>query len=139
MLTLRIISYQESLKKQTKIDHYFTRLSSSSTFQRDTDFPGATHARSLSAEGPGEGKGKGKQKADRKGKGKEILFSDRSSDIEESVVGSETADEEESSFKILQPGPRLYPHPEDSQDLNLYPSQYDHSSGFSQVYGNLLL
>ena len=120
-----------------------------------------------------------KKQADQKGKGKEILFSDRGSDIEESVVGSETADEEESSFKIPQPGPRLYSHLEDSQDLNLYPSQYDHSrlsvpsvrrcpqrilavkkgtfnqnsllifaiaslrahwsSGFSQVYGNLLL
>ena len=29
-----------------------------------------------------------------------------------------------------------YPHPYDSQDLNLYPSQYDH--GFSQTYANLL-
>ena len=74
-----------------------------------------------------------------RGEGKEIHFSDRGLDTEESVVGSETADEEESSFKILQPGPRLYPHREDSQDLKLYPSQYDHSSGFSQVYGNLLL
>ena len=30
----------------------------------------------------------------------------------------------------------MYPHPYDSQDLNLYPSQYDH--GFSQTYANLL-
>ena len=29
-----------------------------------------------------------------------------------------------------------YPHSYDSQDLNLYPSQYDH--GFSQTYANLL-
>ena len=42
-------------------------------------------------------------------------------------MGSETADEEESSFKIPQPGPRLYPHPEDSQDLDLCPSRCDHS------------
>jgi len=52
---------------------------------------------------------------------------------------SETADEEEGSFRIFQPGVYMCPDPEDSQDLNLYPSQYDHSSGFSQVYGNLLL
>jgi len=30
-----------------------------------------------------------------------------------------------------------HPHRYNSQDLNLYPSQYDH--GFSQTYANLLL
>ncbi|PUU83399.1 hypothetical protein B9Z19DRAFT_1061043 [Tuber borchii] len=113
LLIPRVISYQESLKKQTKIDHYFTRLSSHSTTQKE----------------------------DWKRKGKDFFLSDQGGDVER-TAGSETADEEEeTSFKTFQPGPRLYPHPEDSQDLNLYPSQYDHGhgSGFSQVYGNLLL
>jgi len=95
----------------------------------------AAQAGSLLAGGQREGK---KQQEDRKGKGKEIVVSDQGFNLDDSVTRSETADEE-SDFKILQPGPRRYPHPEDSQDLNLYPSQYDHNRGFSQVYGNLLL
>ena len=130
MLTLRIFSYQESLKTQTKIDDYFIRLPHNS----------ATHADSLTdsaVTGLVGGDGKGKAE-DRKGKGRQNFPCEGRLNAAERE-GSETADEEEGSFRIFQPGVHRYPHPEDSQDLNLYPSQYDHSSGFSQVYGNLLL
>ncbi|PUU74616.1 hypothetical protein B9Z19DRAFT_1068084 [Tuber borchii] len=54
------------------------------------------------------------QKGDWKGKGKDFFLSDQGGDVER-TAGSETADEEEeTSFKTFQPGPRLYPHPEDS-------------------------
>ncbi|CUS08284.1 unnamed protein product [Tuber aestivum] len=135
--TIGIFSYQESLKKQTKIDHYFTWLPSHPTIYGDTNLPATAYTRTLSVKG--KEKGREQLKVDQKGKGKEVLFSGPGLD-EEETAGSETADEEEGSFEGLQPGPCIYPYPDDSQDLNLYPSQYDHNSGrFSQVYRNLLL
>jgi len=59
----------------------------------------------------------------------------------EETLGNETADEGESSFQIFQPGSGscLYPHAEDSQDLNLDHSQYDHCSGFSEEPASLVI
>ena len=47
----------------------------------------------------------------------------------EETLGSKTSDEGESSFKTFQSGSGSCsnPHPNGSQDLNHYPSQYDRS------------
>ncbi|KAG0644489.1 hypothetical protein HOY80DRAFT_996884 [Tuber brumale] len=55
---------------------------------------------------------------------------------EEVRVGNEAGNRSPSRCYGGQSHRNAYSHPYDSQNLNLYPSQYDH--GFSQTYANLL-
>jgi len=149
------LAIKNQKKKTTTIDSFFTRISSPPKSQH-TAHPQADQPCFMSLRSNW-------QREIEKGKDREFHGFDGSGGPEEQSTmvqggipglrvgetglehNSITEDEEElgealgRGFGGHKGGPsrhNMYPHLYDLQDLNLYPSQYDH--GFSQTYANLL-
>jgi len=99
LLTRRIFSHQEFLKKQTKIDNSFIHLPYNCALQEDS-------LTATAVTGLVVGNRKGKSE-DWKGKARENVICERDLDAA-AREGSKTAGEEEGSFKIFQPGMHMY-------------------------------